>query len=139
MTQGVVDRLLHRTQSDLFRTNPPVALFLEPFKIPRVTLEKHSTFKPVSKAAKARKTTSKASKKHQKFVPQITKKRFCENMVCALTSLRKPCLKSSNCQQFHNKINAKSVLETSLAKTQNLTHPNRKSASNGALKSFQNH
>ena len=52
MTQEVVDRLLHRPKNDLFTTEPPVSLFSGAIQDPQGDLEKHSIFKPVSKAEK---------------------------------------------------------------------------------------
>ena len=47
-------------------------------------------------------------------LPKATKLRtskyhlcFCESMVFAIHSLRMPCFRSSNCQEFHSKIDAK--------------------------------
>ena len=64
MTQEVVDRLLVRIKSVLFTMDPPVALFSGAIQDPQSDLEKHSIFKPVSKAEKLRKLAPRASKKH---------------------------------------------------------------------------
>ena len=64
MTQEVVDKSLDRPKSTLFTVEPPVALFPGANRAPQDDLEKHSIFKPVSKAEKLRKPAPRASKKH---------------------------------------------------------------------------
>ena len=64
MTQEVVDRLLDRIQTAIFTPEPPAALFSGPIHGPQDALEKHSILKPVSRAARVRKATPRASKKH---------------------------------------------------------------------------
>ena len=86
MTQEVVDRLLDLTQTNLFTPEPPVPLFSGANQDPQGDLEKHSIFKPVSKTEKVRKTTPRASKKHQKSALESPKNDFCENMVFAIPS-----------------------------------------------------
>ena len=86
MTQEVVDRLVDRTQSDVFTTDPPVSLFSGANQDPQGDLEKHSIFKPVSKTEKVRKTIPRASQKHQKSALESPKNDFCENMVFAIPS-----------------------------------------------------
>ena len=98
MTQEVVDRLLHRTQTPLFTPEPPVALFPGAIQDPQDDLKKQSIFKPVSEAEKSRKSDPKAPKKHQKSTLESPINDFCENMIFAIPSMRKPCFKSSNCQ-----------------------------------------
>mgnify|MGYP003325040732 CR=1 FL=1 len=75
-----------------------IALFSRAIQDPQGDLEKHSIFKPVSKAEKLRKPAPRASKKHQKSTLESPINDFCENMVFAIPSMRKPCFKSSNCQ-----------------------------------------
>ena len=72
----------------------------------QIDLEKNLNFKPVSKSAKIIQTTAKASANG----PNLD---FCENMLVATASTRKPCLNSSNCQGFHAELDAKGDLETS--------------------------
>ena len=98
MTQEVVDRLLDRTQTAIFTTEPPILLFSGAIQDAQDDLEKHSIFKPVSKTEKVRKPALRASKKHKKTTFELPKNVFCENMVFAIPSTRKPCSKSSNCQ-----------------------------------------
>ena len=76
MTQEVVDRLLDPIQTGIFSPESPVLLFSGAIQDPQGDLEKHSIFKPVSKAEKLRKPAPRASKKHQKIDPRITNKRF---------------------------------------------------------------
>ena len=63
MTQEIIDRLLHRTQSNIFTTEPPITLFPGANRAPQDDLEKHQIFMPVSKAEKLRKPAPKASQK----------------------------------------------------------------------------
>ena len=98
-------------------THPSACLYSAvTFRIPRVTLEKHSIFKPVSKAAEVRKTVPEAAEKTLKSTLDSFKHDFCENMVSAIPSIRKPCFESSDGQEVHAKISAKSLMETSLNK-----------------------
>ena len=64
MTQEVDERMLSPTQSNVFTTDPSVSLFSGAIQDPQNDLEKHSIFKPVSKAEKLRKAIPRASKKH---------------------------------------------------------------------------
>ena len=64
MTQEVIDRLLVPIQTAIFTTDPPIPLFSGAIQDPQSDLEKHSIFKPVSKAEKLRKLAPRASKKH---------------------------------------------------------------------------
>jgi hypothetical protein len=75
-------------------------------------------FKPVSKAEKVRKHVPGSSTKNtNKLTFESPENDFGENIVFAIPSTRKkPCPKSSNCQEFHHKIDAKSDLETSSKK-----------------------
>ena len=98
MTQEVVDRLLDRIQSIIFTPEPPVLLFSGAIQDAQGDLEKHSIFKPVSKAEKLRKPAPRASKKHQKSSLESPINDFCENMVFAIPSTRKPCFESSSGQ-----------------------------------------
>ena len=81
MTQEVVDRLLHRTQTGLFTTDPVMPLFSGAIQDPQGDLENHAIFKPVSKAEKLRKPAPRASKKHQKSTLESPINVFCENVV----------------------------------------------------------
>ena len=73
----VADKLLHRTQSDVFTTDPPIHVLSGAIQDPHGDLEKHSIFKRVSKAAKIRKSIPQvSSKKHQKSALQLGKKLF---------------------------------------------------------------
>ena len=98
MTQEVVDRLLVRIKSVLFSPDPVMPLFSGAIQDPHADLEKHSIFKPVSKAEKLRKPAPRASKKHQKSTPESPMNVFCGNTVFAIPSMLKPGFKSSNCQ-----------------------------------------
>ena len=98
MTQEVVDRLLHRIQTTIFTMDPCIPLFYGANQDPQGDLEKHSNFKPVSKAEKIRKSIPKPSKKHKNSTLETPKHSFCENMVFAIPSTQKPCFQSSNCQ-----------------------------------------
>ena len=98
MTQEVIDRLLVPIQSNVFTMDPPVSLFSGANQDPQSDLEKHSIFKPVSKAEKLRKPAPRASKKHQNSTLESPINVFCGNMVFAIPSMRKPCFKSSKCQ-----------------------------------------
>ena len=91
MTQEVVDRLSHRIQTNLFTMDPVMPLFSGAIQDPQADLEKHLIFKPVSKTEKIRKTIPRASKKHKKSGLEPSENDFCENMVFAIPSLRKPC------------------------------------------------
>ena len=86
MTQEVVDTLSVRIKSVIFTPDPPVALFSGAIQDSQGELEKHSIFKPVSKAEKLRKPAPKASKKHQKSTLESPINDFCENMVFAIPS-----------------------------------------------------
>ena len=71
--------------------------FLEPFRIPKLSLKKHSILKPVSAAAEVMKT-----------VPKSSKENFANTLLFQDVSYD-TIFKKSNCQQ----IGAKSCLETS--------------------------
>ena len=86
MTQEVIDRLLVPIQINVFTMDPRVSLFSGANQDPQVDLEKHSIFKPVSKAEKLRKPAPRASKKHQKSSLESPINDFCENMICAILS-----------------------------------------------------
>ena len=86
MTQEVVDRLLDRTQTGIFTTDPVVPLFSGAIQGPQGNLKKHRIFKPVSKAEKLRKPAPRASKKHQKSTLELPMNDFCENIVFAIPS-----------------------------------------------------
>ena len=64
MTQEVVDRLLVPVQTAIFTMDPPVPLFSGAIQDLQSDLDKHSIFKPASKAEKLRKLAPRASKKH---------------------------------------------------------------------------
>ena len=89
MTNEEVDRLLDPIQTQVFTTDPPVALFSGAIQDPQGDLEKHSIFKPVSKEEKLRKPAPRASKKHQKSTLELPINVF----------LRKPGF----CNTFHAK------------------------------------
>ena len=86
MTQEVVDRLLDPIESIIFTMDPVISLFYGAIQDPQGDLEKHSIFKPVSKAEKLRKPAPRASKKHQKSTLESPINDFCENMVFAIPS-----------------------------------------------------
>ena len=86
MTQEVIDKLLHRTQSDLFTMDPCIPLFDGAIQDSQNDLENHSIFKPVSKAGKIRKTTPKASNKHKNPTLESQKTDFCGNIIFATHS-----------------------------------------------------
>ena len=138
MTQEVVDRLLDRTQTGMFTPDPCISLFYDANRDPQDDLEKQSISKPVSKAEKIRKPAPRASKKHQKSTLESPKTHVCKNMVFAIPSLRKPCFKSSNCQSFHHKIDAKSDLETSSNKNKEFNLSELKKLSEWAPKISKN-
>ena len=98
MTQEVVDRLLVRIKGAIFAMDPVMPLFSDAIQDPHADLEKHSIFKPVSKTEEVRKTTPRASKKHQKSTLEAPINDFWENMVFAISSMRNPCFESANCQ-----------------------------------------
>ena len=76
MTQEVVDRLLHRIQTAIFTMDPCIPLFYGANQDPQGDLEKHSIFKPVSKAEKSQKKYTQALQKTQKIDPRNTKTQF---------------------------------------------------------------
>ena len=86
---------LVQPQTSIFITEPPVALFSGAIQDAQGDVEKHSIFKPVSKAEKLRKPSPRASKKHQKSTLESPISVFCGNMVFAIPSMRKPCTQKS--------------------------------------------
>ena len=86
MTQEVVDRLLVRIKRVIFTMDPCIPLFYGANQDPQSDLEKHSIFKPFSKAEKLRKPAPRASKKHKKSTLESPINDFCENMVFAIPS-----------------------------------------------------
>ena len=79
------------TQTAIFTTEPPILVFSGAIQDAQGDLEKQSIFKPVSKTDKIRKPAPRASKKHKKTTFELPKNGFCENMVFAIPSTRKPC------------------------------------------------
>ena len=93
-----------------------------PIRIPKVSL-KNTQFSSLFPSQKnSENLLPGPPKKHPKSSLESPINVFCGNMVFAIHSMRKPCFESSNCQQFHPKIDANSYLETSSEKTKNLTH-----------------
>ena len=100
MTQEVIARLLVRIESVIFTMDPPVSLFSGAIQDPQNDLEKHSIFKPVSKAEKIRKTIPKASKNtnnrpsnHQKTI--FAKTSFLQDLPYENLVLRAAAVKNS--------------------------------------------
>ena len=71
-----MDRLLDRTQTEVFTPQPPVALFSGAIQDPQSDLEKHSIFNPPFQGRKSQKSPSQGVQKTPKSEPRITKKRF---------------------------------------------------------------
>ena len=76
MTQEVVDRLLDPTQTHVFTMDPCIPLFYGANQDPQGDLEKHSIFKPVSKAEKNQKKYTQALQETHKIDPRNTKTQF---------------------------------------------------------------
>ena len=119
MTQEVVDRLLVPIQTTIFTTEPPVTLFSGAIQDPQGDLEKHSIFKPVSKAEKLRKAAPRASKRHRKSTLESLVNVFCGNMVFAIPSMRKPRFGSPKCPDFDQEIGVENGMEPNLETTPN--------------------
>ena len=82
MTQEVIDMLPVRIKSVIFTMDPCIPLFYGANQDPQGDLEKHSIFKPVSKAEKSQKKYPQAFQKTQKLDPRNTKTQFLRNGFC---------------------------------------------------------
>ena len=139
MTQEVVDRLLDPIQSGLFTMDPGHAFIFwchsgsprRPWKTPN--------FQACFQGRKTLKTCSQGLQKTSKIDPRITNKRFLRKHGFCNTFLAKTLFSELQLSIIPLKIDAKSDLDTSSKKTQNLTHQNSKSSQNGVPKSSQNH
>ena len=102
-------------QSTISTINLIISLFSGAIHDPQSDLEKTLNFQACLQGSKNQKSHTQGLQKTPEFDSRIIKKKFLLEHRFRKHSLRKPGFKSSNCQEFHSQIGAKTERESSLA------------------------